>query len=85
MARAYRQGLRTVAAAETGEKIVSAARTLFTGCWIEDVRLQQVADAAGGAVQTVIRSEMEATLESRVEALLDPNKGDDSCRCSPSD
>ena len=55
VARAYRQGARAEAAAETRERILDAAFALFFEHDYEDITLERVAGAAGVTLQTVLR------------------------------
>lgn len=54
-ARSYRQSSRAEAASETHRRIVEAFHDAVLTRWFEDVRLEDVAKAAGVTVQTVIR------------------------------
>jgi AcrR family transcriptional regulator len=53
--RTYRMVARADAAEATGERILEAARQLFSELLYDQVSLRQVADRAGVTVQTVIR------------------------------
>ncbi len=53
--RPYRQGARAEAAEATRRRIVAAFTEAVRERWLEDITLDQVAEAAGVTVQTVIR------------------------------
>jgi AcrR family transcriptional regulator len=53
--RSYDMSTRSVAAAETAERIVAAAMTLLESAPITDITLGAVAANAGVTVQTVLR------------------------------
>lgn len=53
--RPYRQTARAAAAAETGERILSAFMARMERYWFDEIRLEDVASDAGVTVQTVIR------------------------------
>ena len=53
--RPYRMGARAEAAEATGQRILDAARQLFSALLYDQVSLQSVASRAGVTVQTVIR------------------------------
>jgi AcrR family transcriptional regulator len=53
--RPYRQGARAEAAEATGRRIAAVFVEAMRDRWLEDITLDQVAEAAGVTVQTVIR------------------------------
>jgi AcrR family transcriptional regulator len=53
--RAYRMGARAAAAAETGDRILDAAVAAFWASPTAQISLEDVAEAAGVSVRTVIR------------------------------
>jgi len=53
--RPYRQTARAKAAAETGDRIISALMARMEKSWFDEIRLEDVAADAGVTVQTVIR------------------------------
>ena len=53
--RRYRQSARARAAEATGRRIVDAFVTQFRERWFDEIRLDDVAGAAGVTVQTVLR------------------------------
>ena len=53
--RAYRQTARAEATEATGERILDAFSELLRDSWFDEIRLEDVAKAAGVSVQTVIR------------------------------
>lgn len=79
-ARAYRQGARAEAAAETRERILDAAMTLFLAHDYEDVTLDKIAGAAGVTLQTVLRKFGSkeglagATIEERAGRIMEERR-----------
>jgi AcrR family transcriptional regulator len=67
--RGYSMTARADSAAETGRRIVAAARALFLSLDYEDVTLKAIADRAGVTLQTVIRR--YASKEGLVNAVAD--------------
>ena len=53
--RAYRQSARALAAEANGERIVDAFEARMRDSWFDEIRLEDVARAAGVTPQTVIR------------------------------
>jgi len=53
--RAYHMSTRATASAQTGQRILQAAKELYMERWLEDLTLDEVAARAGVTVQTVLR------------------------------
>lgn len=69
--RKYRQSARAEAAAGTHQRIVQAFIGFLRDRWLDEITLNEVAEAAGVTVQTVIRrfSGKEGLLKAAVEVL----------------
>ncbi|WP_433088999.1 TetR/AcrR family transcriptional regulator [Dactylosporangium sp. CA-052675] len=69
--RAYRMGARADAARLTGERIIQALVSLYLRQPLDDIRLGDVAEAAGVTVQTVIRrfGSKEGLVAAAVESV----------------
>jgi AcrR family transcriptional regulator len=67
--RGYTMTTRAESAADTGRRIVAAAKALFLGLDYEDVTLKAVAERAGVTLQTVIRR--HGSKEGLVTAVAD--------------
>jgi AcrR family transcriptional regulator len=65
--RAYRQSARALAAEATAERILDAFQMQMEERWFDEIRLEDIARAAGVSVQTVIRR--FGTKEGLLEAL----------------